>query len=51
LRLQSQQLKDENGMLMERNARTVADVENLQQQLAELIQENAVEKNKVHINK
>ncbi|XP_072222141.1 uncharacterized protein [Leuresthes tenuis] len=47
LRLQSQQLKDENGMLMERNARTVADVENLQQKLAELIQENAVEKNKM----
>ncbi|KAM4543125.1 uncharacterized protein nin isoform 2-T2 [Odontesthes bonariensis] len=47
LRLQSQQLEDEKGMLTERNARTVADVENLQQQLAELIQENAVEKNKM----
>ncbi|XP_071354503.1 ninein isoform X2 [Trachinotus anak] len=40
LRLQSQQLEDENGLLSEKNAQNVADVENLQQQLAELIKES-----------
>ncbi|GLD47747.1 ninein, partial [Lates japonicus] len=40
LRLQSQQLEDENGTLSEKNAQNMADMENLRQQLAELIKEN-----------
>ncbi|XP_018537234.1 LOW QUALITY PROTEIN: ninein [Lates calcarifer] len=54
LRLQSQQLEDENGTLSEKNAQNMADMENLRQQLAELIKENerreafpAEEKNKL----
>ncbi|XP_070776846.1 ninein [Enoplosus armatus] len=54
LRLHSQQLENENGMLSEKNAQNIADVENLRQQLAELIKENerrevfpAEEKNKL----
>ncbi|XP_039993164.1 ninein isoform X2 [Xiphias gladius] len=54
LRFQSQQLEDENGMLSEKNVQNIADMENLQQQLAELIKENerreafpAEEKNKL----
>ncbi len=39
LRLQSKQLEDENGMLSEKNAQNISDIENLQQQLAELIKE------------
>nr|XP_046269232.1 ninein isoform X3 [Scatophagus argus] len=38
--LQSQQLEDENRMLSEKDAQNIADVEDLQQQLAELIKEN-----------
>lgn len=55
LRLQSQQLEDENGMLSETNVQNVSDIENLQQQLAELIKEKerreefpAEERNKVN---
>ncbi|KAM6917147.1 uncharacterized protein nin [Lycodopsis pacificus] len=40
LHLQSQQLGDENGMLSEKNAQNISDMENLRQQLAELIKEN-----------
>ncbi|KAM7376251.1 hypothetical protein PAMP_005994 [Pampus punctatissimus] len=40
LRLQSQQLEDENGMLSEKNTENIADMEKLKQQLAELIKEN-----------
>lgn len=40
LRVRSQQLEDENGMLSEKNVQNIADMENLQQQLAELIKEN-----------
>ncbi|XP_035529363.1 ninein isoform X2 [Morone saxatilis] len=39
LRLQIQQLEDENGMLSEKDVQNVADMENLRQQLAELIKE------------
>lgn len=37
--MQSQQLEDENGMLMETNAQSAADMKSLQQQLAELMKE------------
>ncbi|XP_074517874.1 uncharacterized protein nin isoform X1 [Sebastes fasciatus] len=54
LRVQSQQLEDENGLLSEKNTQNISDVENLRQQLAELIKENerrevsaADEKNKL----
>ncbi|KAM7403517.1 hypothetical protein PAMA_004125 [Pampus argenteus] len=54
LRLQSQQLEDEKGMLSEKNTENIADMEKLKQQLAELIKENerrevfpAEEKNKL----
>ncbi|XP_056249982.1 ninein isoform X2 [Seriola aureovittata] len=54
LRQQSQQLDDENGMLSEKNAQNIADMENLRQQLVELMKENerreafpAEEKNKL----
>uniref|UniRef100_A0A3B4WM93 Ninein n=1 Tax=Seriola lalandi dorsalis TaxID=1841481 RepID=A0A3B4WM93_SERLL len=54
LRQQSQQLEDENGMLSEKNAQNIADMENLRQQLVELMKENerreafpAEEKNKL----
>ncbi|XP_059208937.1 ninein isoform X2 [Centropristis striata] len=40
LRLQSQQLEDENGLLSEKNAQNISDMESLQEQLAELIKEN-----------
>ncbi|XP_047466163.1 ninein isoform X2 [Mugil cephalus] len=40
LRLQSQQLEDENETLSEKNSQNVADMETLQQQLEELIKEN-----------
>ncbi|XP_042356960.1 ninein isoform X3 [Plectropomus leopardus] len=53
LRLQSELLEDENGLLSEKNAQNLSDMENLRQQLAELIKENerrealtAEEKNK-----
>ncbi|XP_065803752.1 ninein isoform X2 [Labrus bergylta] len=39
LRLQSQQLEDENGMLSEKNAQNIVDMETLRQQLAELIKD------------
>lgn len=39
LRLHNHQLKDENGTLSEKDARNVADMERLQQQLAEMITE------------
>uniref|UniRef100_A0A8P4KN72 Ninein (GSK3B interacting protein) n=2 Tax=Dicentrarchus labrax TaxID=13489 RepID=A0A8P4KN72_DICLA len=39
LRLQIQQLEDENGMLSEKDVQNVTDMENLRQQLAELIKE------------
>ncbi|KAK9534031.1 hypothetical protein VZT92_009106 [Zoarces viviparus] len=54
LHLQSQQLGDENGMLSEKNAQNISDMESLRQQLAELTKENerkeaftAEEKNKL----
>ncbi|XP_042356957.1 ninein isoform X1 [Plectropomus leopardus] len=54
LRLQSELLEDENGLLSEKNAQNLSDMENLRQQLAELIKENerrealtAEEKNKL----
>nr|XP_033498844.1 ninein isoform X5 [Epinephelus lanceolatus] len=54
LRLQSQSLEDENGLLSEKNTQNISDMENLRQQLAELINENerrevftAEEKNKL----
>ncbi|KAM9341421.1 uncharacterized protein nin [Symphorus nematophorus] len=40
LRLQCQQLEDENGALSEKDAQNIADMENLRQQLAELIKES-----------
>lgn len=40
LLLQSRQLEDENGMLSEKDARNIAVMEDLRQQLAELIKEN-----------
>ncbi|XP_061552632.1 ninein isoform X4 [Phycodurus eques] len=40
LHSQSQQLQDENGMLADKNARSLADVEKLKRQLAELIKDN-----------
>ncbi|XP_041810301.1 ninein isoform X2 [Chelmon rostratus] len=40
LRLQNQQLEDDNGFLSEKDAQNITDIENLQQQLAELIKEN-----------
>ncbi|KAM6913039.1 uncharacterized protein nin [Xenentodon cancila] len=40
LRLQSRQLEDENGMLMEENAQNAADTKSLRRQLAELAKEN-----------
>lgn len=40
LLLQSRQLEDENGMLSEKDARNIAVMEDLRQQLAELITEN-----------
>lgn len=56
LRLQSQQLKEENGMLSEKSVQNTAEMENLRQQLVELVKENerreafpAEEKNKVNI--
>ncbi|XP_047197587.1 ninein isoform X4 [Hippoglossus stenolepis] len=39
LRLQGQQLEDENGILSERHFQNIADKENLRQQLAELMKE------------
>lgn len=55
LRLQIQQLEDENGMLSEKDAQNIADMESVRQQLAELMKENerreafpSEEKNKVH---
>ncbi|XP_034713446.1 ninein isoform X1 [Etheostoma cragini] len=54
LRLQSQKFEDKNVMLSEKNAQNISDMENLQQQLAELMKENerrevytAEEKNKL----
>ncbi|KAM9355340.1 uncharacterized protein nin [Pholidichthys leucotaenia] len=54
LRLQSQVLEDANGMLLEKNSQTIAEMESLRQQLAELVKENerrekfsAEEKNKL----
>lgn len=38
--MQSRQLEDENGMLSEKDARNIAVMEDLRQQLAELITEN-----------
>ncbi|XP_047201563.1 ninein isoform X3 [Girardinichthys multiradiatus] len=57
LHFQSQQLEDDNGILTEKNAQSVADIESLREQLAALIQENEMsetfhseEKNKaVHV--
>ncbi|XP_068577937.1 ninein [Cebidichthys violaceus] len=40
LHLQSQQLGDENEMLLEKNGQKISDMEDLRQQLAELIKEN-----------
>ncbi|XP_070835085.1 ninein isoform X1 [Chaetodon trifascialis] len=40
LRLQNQQLEDDNGFLSEKDAQNIAAIENLRQQLAELIKEN-----------
>ncbi|MED6289378.1 hypothetical protein CHARACLAT_002177, partial [Characodon lateralis] len=40
LHFQSQQLEDDNGILTEKNAQSVADIESLREQLAALIQEN-----------
>uniref|UniRef100_A0A3Q2Q979 Ninein (GSK3B interacting protein) n=1 Tax=Fundulus heteroclitus TaxID=8078 RepID=A0A3Q2Q979_FUNHE len=40
LHLQSQRLEDDNGTLTEKNAQSVADIESLREQLAELITEN-----------
>lgn len=55
LRLQSQQLEDENGLLSEKNAQNIVAIENLRQQLAELLKDDerkeafpAEEKNKVN---
>lgn len=54
LLVQSRQLEDENGMLSEKDARNIAVMEDLRQQLAELIKQNdrretvlAEEKNEV----
>ncbi|XP_041827280.1 ninein isoform X2 [Melanotaenia boesemani] len=47
LRLQSQLLESENGLLTEKNTQNFAEMESLQQQLAELIKEKAEEKNKM----
>lgn len=54
LRLESQQLKEENGMLSEKSVQNIAEIDNLRQQLVELIKENerrevfpVEEKNKV----
>ncbi|XP_074548899.1 uncharacterized protein nin isoform X2 [Halichoeres trimaculatus] len=54
LRLQSQQLEDENGLLSEKNAQNIVAIENLRQQLAELMKDDerreafpADEKNKL----
>ncbi|XP_034531065.1 ninein isoform X2 [Notolabrus celidotus] len=54
LRLQSQQLEDENGLLSEKNAQNIVDIENLRQQLSELMEDEerreafpAEEKNKL----
>lgn len=54
LRLQSQQLKEENRTLSEKSVQSIAEMETLQKQLVELIKENerkevfpAEEKNKV----
>ncbi len=53
--LQNHQLEDENGILFEKNAQNITEMENLQQQLAELIKEKerrelfpAEEKNEVN---
>lgn len=53
--LQNNQLEDENGMLSEKNAQNIVEMENLHQQLAELIKEHemrevfpAKEKNEVN---
>ncbi|KAM4541039.1 uncharacterized protein nin [Fundulus diaphanus] len=40
LHLESQRLEDDNGTLTEKNAQSVADIESLREQLAELITEN-----------
>ncbi|XP_054893951.1 ninein isoform X2 [Poeciliopsis prolifica] len=40
LHSQSQQLEDDNGFLAEKNAQSVADIESLREQLAELMKEN-----------
>ena len=40
LHLQSRQLEDENGMLLEKNAQSAADAEVLRQKLAELMRES-----------
>ncbi|CAJ1074828.1 ninein isoform X2 [Xyrichtys novacula] len=40
LRLQSQQLEDQNGLLTERNAQNIADIENLRQQLEEVMKDD-----------
>lgn len=37
---QSQQLADENRMLVEKDAQNIAEMETLQQQLAELMEDN-----------
>ncbi|CAJ1074829.1 ninein isoform X1 [Xyrichtys novacula] len=53
LRLQSQQLEDQNGLLTERNAQNIADIENLRQQLEEVMKDDertegfSAERNKV----
>ncbi|XP_041668670.1 ninein isoform X2 [Cheilinus undulatus] len=49
LRLQSQQLEDENGILSEKNAQNIVDIENLRRQLAALMkdEEQAEERNKL----
>lgn len=40
LHSQSHQLEDDNGFLAEKNAQSVADIESLREQLAELMKEN-----------
>lgn len=54
LRLVSQQLKEDNGMLSEKNVQNISEMDNLRQQLVELTKKNerrevfpAEEKNKV----
>ncbi|KAM6969178.1 uncharacterized protein nin isoform 2-T2 [Tautogolabrus adspersus] len=47
LRLQSQQLEDENGMLSKKNAQNTVDMETLRQQPAELLKDEDQNKNHV----